>query len=327
MQNQTSKIYSNFCLFIKKPLGVISSSALIALFVFAVFCTAPVNFPSNDLFIVKDGTTVHDVSLQLYEKNIIKSPSMFAIAIGFYGDKVISGGYTLLQKENVFEIAHRIATGDHQLQTVRVTFPEGITIIEAANICKSKLPMCDSEEFLTLAKNYEGYLFPDTYFFLETASAADVFKTMRNTFERKLAELEKEFNVSEITPQNITMASILEKEAQNFENRQKVAGVFYKRLNVGMPLQADATLQYAVGRNTYNLTVNDLATTSPFNTYKYKGLPPTPISNPGIESIRAALSPIDTGALYYLTDKSGKFYFATNYSSHLKNKARYLNNI
>lgn len=327
MQNQFVKIYLNLKSFIRRPIGILSVVALIVLLAYAILCTAPKNYPSNDLFVVKEGSTVFDVSNRLYSQNVIKSPKMFSIAIGFYGNKVISGGYALLQKEDVFTVARRIARGDHQLHTVKVTFPEGMTVVEMANICSSKLPMCNRNDFIEIAKDFEGYLFPDTYFFLESATAEEVFKTLNDTFQRKMTELSKELNISEVSPENIIMASILEEEAQNFENMQKVAGVFYRRLKIGMPLQADATLSYATGRNTYNLTRSDLATSSPFNTYKFKGLPPTPIANPGIESIKASLAPIDTGAVYYLTDKSGRFYFADTYSIHLKNKARYLNNI
>ena len=121
------------------------------------------------------------------------------------------------------------------------------------------------------------------------------------------------------------MASILEKEAQNFENMRAVASILWKRLAIGMPLQVDATLQYAIGKNTYELTTKDLATTSPYNTYTNRDLPPTPIANPGIDSIRAAIDIKPTKYLYYLTDKKGNFYFAETHEKHVLNKQKYLN--
>ena len=121
------------------------------------------------------------------------------------------------------------------------------------------------------------------------------------------------------------MASILEKEAQNFEDRQKVASILWKRIAIGMPLQVDATLDYILDKNTYELTLTDLATSSPYNTYKYRGLPPKPIASPGMESIKAAISPTPTKYLYYLTDRDGKFYFAQTFEQHLVNKTKYIN--
>ena len=239
---------------------------------------------------------------------------------------VLAGGYLFNHKQNLVEVARRLAHGDHQLLSIRVTFPEGLAVRELAALCAKSLPLCNEKDYITLGTPLEGFLFPDTYFFLQSADAKEVITTMQSTFKEKTDPLNKEVrSFGKSLHDVVTMASILEKEAQNFENRQNVASILWKRIAVGMLLQVDSTLDYALGKNTYELTTKDLATTSPYNTYKYKGLPPTPIANPGLESIKAALSAKPTKYLFYLTSRGGSFYYATTYEEHLTNKRRYLN--
>ncbi|MDO8492607.1 MAG: endolytic transglycosylase MltG [bacterium] len=298
-----------------------------SLLFYGVFLSAPGQFPANDLVIIPKGAGVMEAGIILSDRHIIHSPALFSVMIKIASqNRVMAGGYLFDKKENLITIARRLAIGDHQLNTVKVTFPEGTTIKEAAEICEKQLPLCSGQEFVTASLGSEGYLFPDTYFFLQSTTATEVVQTMKENFTSRLAPLDKEMRAfGRNLAQVVTMASILEKEAQNFENRRQVASILWKRLNLGMPLQVDATLDYVLDKNTYQLTTKDLATTSPYNTYKHKGLPPTPISNPGIESIKATLSAIPTKNLYYLTDRNGKFYFAQTYDKHLSNKNRYLN--
>ena len=122
----------------------------------------------------------------------------------------------------------------------------------------------------------------------------------------------------------LTMASILEKEASKIKDRQQIAGVLWHRIDVGMPLQVDAVFPYIIGKNTFELTREDLAVDSPYNTYKYKGLPPGPIGNPGLDSILAAATPIKSKYVFFLSDKQGNFHYAVTYAQHLVNKAKYL---
>ena len=120
------------------------------------------------------------------------------------------------------------------------------------------------------------------------------------------------------------MASIIEKEVITHEDMKTVSGVLWKRIAIGMPLQVDAVFPYIMGKNTFELTREDLQFDSPYNTYKYKGLPPGPINNPGLDSILAAATPAKTKYVYFLSDKDGNFHYAVSYAQHLANKKKYL---
>jgi UPF0755 protein len=124
---------------------------------------------------------------------------------------------------------------------------------------------------------------------------------------------------------SIIMASILENEARTTESRKIIAGILWKRLYLGMPLQVDSTFSYINGKNTYDLTLDDLKINSPYNTYLYKGLPPGPISNPGLDAINDAIYPTKTPYLYFLSSKSGDMYYAKTFEEHKRNKELYLN--
>jgi len=293
---------------------------------YGLFLSAPSRFPANDLVVIPLGTSVKEAGIILKNRHIINSPEIFSIFVKIFSLKgIIAGGYLFDKKENLISVARRLTSGDHQLDTIKVTFPEGITVKDMAEICQKNLPLCIEEEFIELASESEGYLFPDTYFFLQSTSAAEVVSTLKENFSRRLAPLEQEIRVyGKSLDEIVIMASILEKEAQTFEDRQKVASILWKRISINMPLQVDASLQYAVGRNTYELTQADLATTSPYNTYKIKGLPPAPIGNPGLESIKAVLSSYPTKYLFFLTDRIGNFYFAETYEKHLSNRKKYI---
>jgi len=186
----------------------------------------------------------------------------------------------------------------------------------------------------------EGYLFPDTYQFKKGESVETIISKMLNNFEQRIAEFTQ--SLEHDTDTDIyyltTIASLLEKEVPTYYDRQIVAGIIEKRLNAGIPLQIDATVLYAqtlkkhgtdtefnVETNGHNpVNLNDLEIDSPYNTYKYKGLPPGPICNPGIDAIKATLNPIKTDYWYYLNTKDGKTIFSKTYEEHLANKAKYL---
>ena len=122
----------------------------------------------------------------------------------------------------------------------------------------------------------------------------------------------------------VIMASLLEKEAAKTEDRRMVAGILWKRISIGMPLQVDAVFPYIIGKNTFDLTRADLKVDSPYNTYKYKGLPVGPIANPGLDSMVAAMTPVKSNYIFYLTDMQSKFHFSVTYAQHLANQKKYL---
>lgn len=171
----------------------------------------------------------------------------------------------------------------------------------------------------------EGYLFPDTYLFTIDVTGEDVVETMSANFDEKIADIKQDVlrskkDLSEI----IIMASIIEREVQSVEDKKIVSGIFWKRIEIGMPLQADSTLTYEVGKTSAELSTEDLRTDSPYNTYTNRGLPPTPISNPGLDSIQAAVEPSSSPYLYFLTDEEGAVHYAKDFEEHKLNKAKYI---
>jgi UPF0755 protein len=173
----------------------------------------------------------------------------------------------------------------------------------------------------------EGYLFPDTYRFYKSATPDQVVQKLLDTFgEKVILPLQDQITESKHTIfQIITLASIIEKEVKSDADRRIAAGIFWKRLELGMPLQSDATVNYITGKQALQPTNADLSTDSLYNTYKYPGLPPGPIDNPSFSAIRAVVNPEETSYLYFLTKPDGTTVFSKTYEEHLANKKRYLN--
>jgi len=168
-------------------------------------------------------------------------------------------------------------------------------------------------------------MFPDTYFFHPGQSTETILSVFDNNFRTKMFGVQKQLAASGHTlDELVVMASILEKEASKTKDRQMIAGVLWHRIDIGMPLQVDAVFPYIIGKNTFELTTDDLKFDSPYNTYKYKGLPPGPIDNPGLDSIVAAATPIKTKYIYFLSDKNGIFHYATTYAQHMAYRKQYL---
>jgi len=181
----------------------------------------------------------------------------------------------------------------------------------------------------------EGFLFPDTYLFPREVRAGSVTSAMKNTFDKRVSEIGGDKSSELKLEDVVTLASIIERETKTDAERSVVAGIFLNRLEIGMGLQADAATQYAVAseRCSVNsgqcnwwpiLTLADLQIDSPYNTYKYRGLPPAPIANPGLSSLKAAINPTETDYLYYLHDSDGKIHYAITLDEHNANVRRYL---
>jgi UPF0755 protein len=168
-------------------------------------------------------------------------------------------------------------------------------------------------------------LFPDTYFISPLANESEIMQMMRSNFFSKTTSLRPTILLSARGEKEIvTMASLVELEASKFEDQKMVAGILWNRFDIGMRLQVDAVFPYIIGKNTFQVTTKDLQFDSPYNTYKYKGLPPGPIGNPGLQSIKAVLNPTPSDYIYYLSDLEGNFHYAKTHEEHVKNKAKYL---
>lgn len=288
---------------------------------------APSDFPLGKVITVETGSSLQSISLNLYNLHVIRSPFFFRLSVSFLGgeNKLIAGDYLLDKTEGPADLAFRITKGQFHLNTFKATIPEGWNIMQIADYLKVNLIAFDKTKFLKLAKDKEGYLFPDTYFISPTIKPEDVIKKMSDNFELKIKSVTALSTSTKTLKEIITMASILEEEARTTESRRMVAGILWKRISLGMPLQVDSTFLYINGKTTYELTLEDLKINSPYNTYQYKGLPPGPISNPGLDAINAALNPIKSKYLYFLSSRSGTMYYATTFEQHKKNKELYLN--
>lgn len=274
---------------------------------------------------MREGAGLFEVARSLERDGVIRNAAWFrSIAVLFGGDRDLqSGDYYMPYPQSVYRIIERVLRGDHQIDRVRITIPEGYTVKKIANLFDERFPLFDKKEFIKLAP--EGYMFPDTYFIGVNATATSTIAILRNNFNKRLFPLTGDIEASGKTlDEIIIMASIIESEANTKEDREIVSGILWKRLAQNMPLQVDASLTYLNGKTSAELTQSDLQFDSPYNTYIRPGLPPAPISNPGLESIRAALHPTTTPYLYFLTGDDGKMYYARTFDEHKANIQKHI---
>jgi UPF0755 protein len=312
---------------LKKKILVVAGILFVLLFFILFSIISPPSLSLETIVEVPSGATLSETSQILEDKKIIRSSFFFRVYFSlFEGDeKVVAGKYLFSETSNIFVVTKRVVNGDYKIPKVRVTFPEGSTVFDVAEILKKNMKDFDETKFTLLSKENEGFLFPDTYFFLSIDTPEEIVTKMKENFQKQIIPLEKKVMTSGHSLKDIViMASLLEKETKTPRDRSIVSGILWKRLAIGMPLQVDAAFNYVNGKNTYNLTLGDLQIDSLYNTYKYKGLPPNPISNPGLDAIFAAIEPTETPYLYYLSEKDGTIHYAKTFEDHKKNKAKYL---
>jgi len=287
---------------------------------------------------IRQGAPFSEVARILEEKGVVRSRWWFEVYGRFRGitGEIKAGEYLLDASMLPREIADTLVKG--RVITYRVTIPEGLTAREIASILKDKGIIEDEEEFLRLAfdsefvrslglegETVEGFLFPDTYFFPHHLSARRVIQEMVANFRRvytpEFSERAKELGLSDL--EVVILASIIEKETGKPEERPLVSAVFHNRLRKGMPLCSDPTVIYGIKDFDGNLTKEDLQSPSPYNTYLFVGLPPTPISNPGKDSILAALYPAPVDYLYFVSRNDGTHQFSSSLRDHQRAVAIY----
>ncbi len=303
---------------------------------------------SQKEFTIRSGETVEQIAADLENNNLIIGKDFFKIYVWRekIANRLQAGSYNLSLSMKISEIADLLAGGKIKGNEVGIKFIEGISNNEIdAELVKSGL--IGEGEFINFDKNIEqaflseyefledkpkeaglqGYYFPDTYIYYNNSPIEDIVKKMLDNFDLKLTSDLRE----EIKKQNktifevIILASIVEKEAGNKEDMGKIASVFQNRLDIGKALESDATINYITNSGRVRSTYEDLKIDSPYNTYKYAGLPPGPISNPGIEAIKAAIYPEKTDYLFFLTRKDdGRAVFSKTYEEHLINKKKFL---
>jgi len=293
--------------------------------VFITFFAAPMGFPTGAYIEVEEGASLQSIAKTFEDNGIVSSAGLFRTVTRALGDetRIPAGYYFFSRKENMVWVAMRILNGNFETTPIRVTIPEGSTVFDISKLLLQTVPDFNRREFVERAR--EGYLFPDTYFFRPGQSTEAILSVFENNFRNRLLSVQKDITASGHTMDEILiMASILEKEASKTADRKMIAGVLWHRIEIGMPLQTDATFPYYLGRNTFEVTLTDLKTDHPYNTYTNKGLPPGPIGNPGLNSILAATQPTKNKYIFFLSDFNGNFHYSVTYEGHLANKARYL---
>lgn len=291
------------------------------------FLNPPNKFPKNKTFQIQSGDSLKVVALNLKKENIIRSAFAFQTVSILMGDeKAIKAGDYLFEKPiGLLEVSRRILVGESGITSTKVTIPEGVTNREMSKILSNNIENFDQAKFLIAAQGKEGYLFPDTYFFFPNTEPKAIVDALANNFTKKIEKFNEDFENSGKTKKEIViMASILEREAFGENDIYIISGILWSRIEKGIPLQADATVTYLTGKPSSELTLNDLAIDSKWNTYKYKGLPIAPIGNPGVRAIEAALNPEKTDYLYYLHDADGVAHYGRTFDDHKKNKSLYL---
>ena len=275
------------------------------------------------------------VAKQLKDAGIIKYKGLFELycSVSHAKTKIDPGTYELSTNYDYRALVKKMQVGSGAMVTTKVTIPEGYTMEQIFRKLEDE-NVCSYDDLMDAAANYsynysfidqsmqgdakrlEGFLFPDTYEFYQGMQASSAInKFLENFHDRITAEMLEKADERGMTMQEVvTVASMIEKEAANDDERAMIAAVIYNRIEAGMPLQIDSTIMYVLPEHKDVLTVEDTKIDSPYNTYQNKGLPPTPIANPGLASIKATLSPASTQALYYALDaESGTHKFFTNY--------------
>lgn len=287
----------------------------------------PPRFPSGSIVVIVRGTSVTDIAQQLSGERIIMHPTLLRLILRVTGTarNVQTGAYLFEKPENLLVVVYRLVVGAYDIPPARITLVEGLTVREMGAKIAGAAPEIPIADFISAAKPYEGYLFPDTYTFSPGESAESAVALMRANFNTKIASLSSGISTSGHSLSDIVIiASLVEKEARSVENKKIVAGILWSRLKLGMPLQVDAVFGYIFNRSTYSPSPSDLKVDSLYNTYTHKGLPPGPICNPGLDSLKAAIAPTKTTYLYYLTGSDNQMHYAVTYAAHQANQQKYL---
>jgi len=290
-------------------------------------------------FVIQKGWGATQIGNKLAEKNLIKSALAFKIFVQISGksSKIQAGEYSFSPSSSLPALVEKLLKGPDLLW---VTIPEGYRLEEVARKFATDLEKEDAEgfveEFTTKAKGKEGFLFPDSYLFPKDATVDKIISMMSSTFNSKTADLVDKVPSGMTLSQVVTLASLIERETKTDAERPMVAGILYNRIEGDWPLQVDASVQYAVTSSKLKvqdlklgdfwqpLVKADLEIASPYNTYKYQGLPPAPICNPGMSSIEAAFSPEGNNYWFYLHDADGQIHYAETIEEHNANIAKYL---
>lgn len=303
---------------------------------FAWAAILPVTPSQTTFVLLRPGWSTRHIARNLQQQRVIRSSAAFLMVQYAKGLPTLKAGeYKFDQPANALEVWHRLVAGDVYARTVVV--PEGFNMYDIAQAVE-QAGLGPASDFITAAKSdtfllrdvdpdaktLEGYLFPDTYQFTRIDTAHDIVAAMVHRFKREAQTIGLLGNSN--THRIVTMASIVEKETADPKERPMVAAVYYNRLQRNMALAADPSVIYAAllaGRYRGTIYQSDLQYDSPYNTYRYPGLPPGPIANPGLASLQAAMHPARVDFLYFVSDNNGHHRFARSMEEHARNVAAY----
>jgi UPF0755 protein len=301
------------------------------------YLRTPYGPPSETFVDIPSGTSSTGIATRLEQSHIIRSRYIFLLERQMYGGILHAGVYRFDHPVKPFEVYARIVKGD--VFTITLTIPEGFNLFDIAAAVQSA-KLASSSDFLAAAHtntaliadlsphatSLEGFLFPDTYRFSPHVNAAQILTSMVKRFRQvgvQIGLLAPPGSIGDVSlydvPQTVTLASLIEKEVHIDAERPVVAGVFRNRLHVGMPLATDPAVIYAAlldGRWRGAIYQSDLASGSPYNTYRHPGLPPGPIANPGVAALKAAMSPAQTDYLYFVANPDGTTSFSVDLKRH-----------
>lgn len=280
---------------------------------------------TQQIFVIGQGSTVRGIGNDLEQAGLIKNATAFYMWVKLHNldNKIQSGDFRLSPSQPLETIASNLTKGslDYWLR-----IPEGLRADEIAEKLKQLSPNY-TDSWKTQLEANEGYLFPDSYLIPMGDNATDIIAILRKNFDEKYATIgSSKYSQKEI----VIVASLLQREVPDASDQAMVASVIYNRLDIGMAVQVDPSVQYAIGyyapQKTWwktGLTVDDLKINSPYNTYVNTGLPPTAISNPGLPALQAAAHPATSDYLYYLSDSTGHLHFSKTFAEHNANIQKY----
>ena len=291
----------------------------------------------NSSFEIVDGSNLNEITEQLVEVKVLRDSFRFKLLTFILSEResLKKGHYKLESNATALDLLDMLINGKETLYSIY--FPEGSTFSEMAdkinsnNNIKKTLNSYNQKNILKVIssnkKYVEGLFFPDSYYFYKNTSDIEIFKNSHSILMRKL-QLEWDNRSPELPYKDmyeaLIIASIIEKEVGVTEEARIIAGVFVNRMNIGMPLQSDPTVIYGMGKKfTGNITRKDLKKDNPYNTYTRKKLPPSPISLPSLNSIKAALNPAKTNALYFVAKGSRKHHFSATLKEHNRAVRKY----
>ena len=286
---------------------------------------------------VKVGMTTADIADMLHEKQLVKDPKAFKFEARFKGlaNKLQAGMYKIEGGMSNGAIVNEFANG--RIELIDFIVPEGFNVVKTGRKLES-LGLGSAEKFIELAKNYapydymktdnphvifktEGFLYPATYKVPYGASEEEYLRILVRHFNEVMekngvleAVKKRDLNMRDV----VNMAAMVEMEAVYAEEQPRIAGVFLKRVEIGMPIQSDTTIQYILGAQKETITFKDTEIDNPYNTYQNYGLPPGPIGSPSLSAIQAVLEPEQTDYLYFVAQNDGHHRFSRTYAEHLR---------